>query len=726
MSRLIFKSVATPPPYARYLQVVIASSLLVSGLNAATLKIDNQEKTDTCSTTSATNCIPDDNTNTNTLTLKGSDSVEATDFPFGADNLSQVTLEAKSITISNATINKEDISLFFGFEADSFSRRDTIIRGDLTTKNIMLGVGKYGGRIEGDLTMNDSGLSGMDPMQPLIVDGKTTINNTFYTTFSIVLDKQNPTLNAKTNTPYHILHSNGGITDNSTKKDYSIRTVMEMSRLMPGYASHVDMSKYFTLETQIGGSDIYTTIRTTDAMKQGDIKEIITGVIDEINKSLQKIIATTEKDEQNQVMKDMKDAGVSCTDWNSCKAILETDSQKEMAEAKAALNNIEDSTMLDSLKNSNSTALMSLFSGAMNGKIVDLNNELESINNSINNQGNNTPTNLNISNSVSINARLARFSNPNNDPYKLAFKATIKELSGQKLADSSDVIISKYMQEYLNRFSYENNAWANLLAGYNIVGKQSGYLGGISGGFDTKILDNTLIGGYISYAHISNTSNLLDVRANNVVFGLYQRSEINRNEIDAMLSYTLGFTNETTYNKALIMATNKANYLAHNLNANISYGYVFGDKGFYTKPLAGINLYYSHIPRYAQSGEAAIEFDARDNFNMSVMLGVEMRKYFDDLSYLYIKPIFEQFVVNLHSNSKSRFVGSNIDFTNKTNKHLRNYVQLLIGGDIGINEVWAVTLNAGVNQSIIGGRDENNKRINETYINANAGFKYRF
>ncbi|MCI7047544.1 autotransporter outer membrane beta-barrel domain-containing protein, partial [Helicobacter sp.] len=110
------------------------------------------------------------------------------------------------------------------------------------------------------------------------------------------------------------------------------------------------------------------------------------------------------------------------------------------------------------------------------------------------------------------------------------------------------------------------------------------------------------------------------------------------------------------------------------------------------------------------------------NNSLSLELGLEARKYFNESSYLFITPKIEQYVVNNGEDYVASFVGSNTSFSIKGEEKKKTYGQLIVGGNISLNDSLSLDIGIGAKQILAGKVDSKN----ETYLSGNVGIKYKF
>lgn len=324
----------------------------------------------------------------------------------------------------------------------------------------------------------------------------------------------------------------------------------------------------------------------------------------------------------------------------------------------------------------------------------------------------NSPVNaINISNEMAISNRLAKFSNPYST-IKLASLTWKKFAAGEGIA--SDSIFS-----YGAR-AYENNIWANVIGGANIIDSNSGSLYGVSVGYDRLIGEETILGAYLTYANSETKTSTIEQKSDNLQFGLYSRTLYNNSEFDFKTYAQFGWTDQ---NRLIAQTINSSDFTRKFLGASGSYGYVFDiGNDLYIKPLAGLNLYYSLTPNYNENGPYAQHVRSQSNFDASIEAGAEFRKYLSKESYIYATPKIEQYIITSGDHYTARFLGSPTSFTINGSDKKKTYGSLIVGGDVNIKNAWAFTFSAGV-KHLLSGKVNNES---ETYLSGNIGLKYQF
>lgn len=324
----------------------------------------------------------------------------------------------------------------------------------------------------------------------------------------------------------------------------------------------------------------------------------------------------------------------------------------------------------------------------------------------------NSPVNaINISNEMTISNRLAKFSNPYST-IKLASLAWEKFAAGEGIASDSTF-------SYGAR-AYENNIWANVIGGANIIDSNSGSLYGVSVGYDRLIGEETILGAYLTYANSETKTSTIEQKSDNLQFGLYSRTLYNNSEFDFKTYAQFGWTDQ---NRLIAQTINSSDFTRKFLGASGSYGYVFDiGNDLYIKPLAGLNLYYSLTPNYNENGPYAQHVRSQSNFDASIEAGAEFRKYLSKESYIYATPKIEQYIITSGDHYTARFLGSPTSFTINGSDKKKTYGSLIVGGDVNIKNAWAFTFSAGV-KHLLSGKVNNES---ETYLSGNIGLKYQF
>lgn len=319
----------------------------------------------------------------------------------------------------------------------------------------------------------------------------------------------------------------------------------------------------------------------------------------------------------------------------------------------------------------------------------------------------------NMQSEMATTTRMAKFSNPYAKVYYAQNTMTTQR------ALNGDIRSDVPLTPYFTTNELLNNLWANLFGGANIIGENVGEIYGLNAGYDRRIGAHFL-GGYVSYAYATMKDLHINQTTHNIQAGLYSRLVFGKNEIDIKWSAQAGITKQNRY---VINLSNDANFTRAFMGLNGSYGYVFKmGKGVFIKPMLGVNFYFSYTPKYSEKGDLAQTIQAMSSTNLSVDIGADLRAYWNEDSFFYIVPKFEQYVLTQNDDFVGAFVGSPNNFRITAQNKLKTYFQGIIGVDIGVYQGLAITLSGGVKQII----SEHIDSRNETFISGNLGVKYRF
>ncbi|EPU2572126.1 autotransporter domain-containing protein [Campylobacter jejuni] len=318
---------------------------------------------------------------------------------------------------------------------------------------------------------------------------------------------------------------------------------------------------------------------------------------------------------------------------------------------------------------------------------------------------------INMSNDMAISNRLAKFSNPYST-------VNVASLEGLKFA-AGNGIASDSQYAYGTR-SYDNNVWANVIGGANIIDSKSGALYGVSVGYDRLVGEDTILGAYLTYADSKIKTSMVNQESDNLQLGLYSRTLYGNSEFDFKGYAQFGWTDQDRF---IAGTVNSSDFTRKFLGASGTYGYVF-DMGndFYIKPLAGLNLYYSFTPDYNENGAYAQHVQSQSSFDTSIEAGAEFRKYLSKESYIYATPKIEQYIITSGDDYTARFLGSPTSFTINGSDKKKTYGSFIVGGDVNIKNQWAFTFSAGIKHLLSGKVNDES----ETYLSGNIGLKYQF
>lgn len=320
---------------------------------------------------------------------------------------------------------------------------------------------------------------------------------------------------------------------------------------------------------------------------------------------------------------------------------------------------------------------------------------------------------INISNDMSINKRVASINNPYNSiKFANILKSTLLA-NGANVANDANY-------DYYGVSSYDNSVWANTFGGVNIIDGSSGGLYGISVGADRQFNDNLLLGVYATYANSNIKDKLNEQEVNNYQIGIYSSYRFDSYEINSKLYGQIG---DTKQDISLAGNVNSSNFNRKFAGFSSNIGKIFSvSNDLFLKPFVGANYYYSYTPNYTESGALSRKVRSNTNNSVSLELGLESRKYFSQDSYIFIAPKIEQYIINNGDDYVASFVGSNTAFSIKGDDKKKTYGQLIIGGNVALNDRLSLDAGVGAKQILAGKVDSKN----ETYLSGNIEVKYKF
>lgn len=508
-------------------------------------------------------------------------------------------------------------------------------------------------------------------------EGKVTAATTAITTANSTITAQQAILNDSTKTEAEKAAAQKALADAQAQKaeQESIKAQAQANIANLDKAEAELGKKYTALNT--------ASTATTDAAKLQDNLKKLVGA-DVANTAQQALIITTNKNE------------------NKLVAALVTNS----GDLKATSVSLENAGNL-----SEAYGILSSFAGSS----VNVNEALNIITNrnffkstrenaksasTLANASTSALSVINVANEMSISNRVAAYNNP----------------YGAKLANIGSDATGNYYD------TYKASVWANAFGGASIIDGDSGGLYGVTLGVDGNVTDNLLLGAYFTYANSTLKDNALKQEADNYQVGLYSLIKFAETWEVGLKGY--GQWGSTDQESQTIAGLNTSDFTKKFFGLSGSLGKVFDlSNGNFLKPFAGLNYYYSSTPSYTERGSATAQhIQSSTNNSVSVDVGLEYRKYFGNSSYLYVVPKVEQYIVNNGDDFVGRFVGSNTSFTIDGDDKKRTYGQILLGGNIELTQDWVLNVGVGAKQ-ILAGKFESK---NETYLNGNAGLKYRF
>lgn len=314
-------------------------------------------------------------------------------------------------------------------------------------------------------------------------------------------------------------------------------------------------------------------------------------------------------------------------------------------------------------------------------------------------------TAMNISNETSITARNVQHSNP----YTFA-----KLLRDSKLASLTSDTARYYKMN-------NGGVWANTFGGANIIDGNNGSLYGISIGLDKQVSDSLLIGIYGTYSNATIKDTGAKNKANNFQLGFYTSYKFAPSwEFNAKV---YGQSAKTDSESTLTTGIISADYTQKFFGASGNIGKILNpSEGFYLKPFVGLNYYYGYTPSYTEKGILAKQVRSISSNSLSLDVGAEFRNYINENSYLFITPKIEQYLTNNGDDYIANFVGATSTFSIENSDKNKTYGQVLVGGNMDIND--SISLNAGIGvKHLLRGKVDSK---DETYLSGNVGVKYKF
>ncbi|WP_300222403.1 autotransporter outer membrane beta-barrel domain-containing protein [uncultured Helicobacter sp.] len=322
---------------------------------------------------------------------------------------------------------------------------------------------------------------------------------------------------------------------------------------------------------------------------------------------------------------------------------------------------------------------------------------------------------------VNVENRMVRGKNPYLS--KLEVAQLVRKAVGVRYASSDDEILLEDEESGVK----DGELWVSFDGAMSFsesMGNASVY--GFSGGYDTLLGEqkNYLLGFYFGYGYGSYSANFATNNSHNVSLGFYSRMSFENNEVDLILSQSIGLNTTridygATDSVVAQMLKQDISYNFYTTDIEARYGYVFsvGDKEnpYYFRPFGGINFAMIVNSEGRGDGEAPIGMDSLITYQLGVSAGVEMRKYFGE-NYLYLLPVLEKGLLNDGSGTKIGFVGSqsisyNLPYTIDTG------ISMYLGGQGNVGDNVAISGAVGVKVGL---------ESKEILTNWNVGVRYKF
>ncbi|PPB67520.1 autotransporter outer membrane beta-barrel domain-containing protein [Campylobacter hyointestinalis] len=320
---------------------------------------------------------------------------------------------------------------------------------------------------------------------------------------------------------------------------------------------------------------------------------------------------------------------------------------------------------------------------------------------------------LSMANQTNTMTRLAKLSTPYSKD--LALASAIKNMEGLELASGDNSALSSIIKEYTDRFNYDNSVYANVIGAKGYTDNGDPKLYGFSVGYD-RSFDNFLLGSYFTYAKSKLDTSYLDSEADNFELGIYSRAYFGDSELDTTLSFGIGKNDINNYK--LVNEYLNGDYDSKFINIAATYGYVVKTQNnFFIKPFIGLNYAYNKNDSFTLSNATiqGYEVDKIDGSTLSANLGVELRKYLSDGSFMFVAPSVEQELSVSRDDLVSKFRGASTSFTTKADESKDTYAKVIAGGEYAVTRDLFATVSVGFKTN---GEDK--------YANGSLGVKYKF
>ncbi|CUU74714.1 Vacuolating cytotoxin autotransporter precursor [Campylobacter hyointestinalis] len=320
---------------------------------------------------------------------------------------------------------------------------------------------------------------------------------------------------------------------------------------------------------------------------------------------------------------------------------------------------------------------------------------------------------LSMANQTNTMTRLAKLSTPYSKD--LALANAIKNMDGLEVASGDNSALSSIIKEYTDRFNYDNSVYANVIGAKGYTDNGDPKLYGFSVGYD-RSFDNFLLGSYFTYAKSKLDTSYLDSEADNFELGIYSRAYFGDSELDTTLSFGIGKNDINNYK--LVNEYLNGDYDSKFINIAATYGYVVKTQNnFFIKPFIGLNYAYNKNDSFTLSNATiqGYEVDKIDGSTLSANLGVELRKYLSDGSFMFVAPSVEQELSVSRDDLVSKFRGASTSFTTKADESKDTYAKVIAGGEYAVTRDLFATVSVGFKTN---GEDK--------YANGSLGVKYKF
>lgn len=314
--------------------------------------------------------------------------------------------------------------------------------------------------------------------------------------------------------------------------------------------------------------------------------------------------------------------------------------------------------------------------------------------------------------------RMARIKNPYAPQEELA--TLLREASKYAYASDDDRIILDIAEE--KRLD-KGGIWASYDGAMRSGRSVSSSVNGLSAGYDGVIGDHVLLGGFVSYLYGGYNGEHIQNSSHNIHLGLYSRMYFGGNEIDLVLSQMIGI-NSSTLNvgygtfPAMFNGEFGFNWYATSFQARYGYAFALGEEEspYYLKPVFGIDTAFILNDQTQTNALASIGITKRENVRFDLMAGLELRKYFNAESYVFVLPMVQAGIINVGNQIQVGFVGSRAlayDFDQKQDINVGIYA----GGQGSVAQNLAISGGMGIKMGV---------KNTDVITSWNVGLKYKF
>ncbi|MCE3047589.1 autotransporter outer membrane beta-barrel domain-containing protein [Helicobacter kayseriensis] len=318
----------------------------------------------------------------------------------------------------------------------------------------------------------------------------------------------------------------------------------------------------------------------------------------------------------------------------------------------------------------------------------------------------------------SLQNRMARIKNPYAPQEELA--TLLREASKYAYASDDDGIILDVAEE--KRLD-KGGIWASYDGAMRSGRSVSSSVNGLSAGYDGVIDDHVLLGGFVSYLYGGYNGEHIQNSSHNIHLGLYSRMYFGGHEIDLVLSQMIGI-NSSTLNvgygtfPAMFNGEFGFNWYATSFQARYGYAFALGEEEspYYLKPVFGIDTAFILNDQTQTNATASIGITKRENVRFDLIAGLELRKYFNAESYVFVLPMVQAGIINLGNQIQVGFVGSRAlayDFDQKQDINVGIYA----GGQGSVAQNLAISGGMGIKMGV---------KNTDVITSWNVGLKYKF